>query len=196
VPPVGRPPAARNVYSFDGALVLPSELVLETSFVVDALIPSQARHIECRQFLGQMADSHTTVIFNRFLETELWEAVLKIALRELHPGQRAAVARQDGRTLRRAWALQGEVETAWRDVLTALNWFALDLEEVEPWIPSLMRYGLASFDAVHAATAFYADVTPFVTLDYHFAAVPQEQLQLWVPANRLRACGERRRARR
>jgi hypothetical protein len=40
VPPARRPVAAHNVYSFEGTLVPPDRLVLETSFVVEALIPS------------------------------------------------------------------------------------------------------------------------------------------------------------
>src|SRR5437879_6385926 len=106
MPPVGRPPAERGVYSFDGMLVSPPEVVLDTSFVVDALIPTQTRHFECRAFLGYIVDAEATVIFNRLLEPELWEAAYKIALKELHPRRRAADVRQDRRTLRRAKTLQ------------------------------------------------------------------------------------------
>jgi predicted nucleic acid-binding protein len=145
VPPTRRPGGAHNVYSFEGALVPPDQLVLETSFVVDALIPSQARHAECEGFLENIGRARSRVFVNRFLELELWEATYRIALRE----QR---------------------------------------------VPSLMRHGLTSYDAVHAATAEYADVRPFVTLDYHFAAVPEHDLQLWVPASRVRPFRERRTA--
>jgi predicted nucleic acid-binding protein len=192
MPPLGRPPAERNVYSFEGRLLPPDELVLETSFVVDALIPSQSRHSECQAFLAHMADIQSRVFFNRFLEPELWEAAYKIALRERHPGSRAADVREDRRTLRRARTLQLEVANAWRDVLTALDWVVVELAEVESWLPRMMAYGLSSYDAIHAATAAYADVRPFVTLDYHFALVPQSSLQLWVPANRVRPCRQRR----
>src|SRR2546423_7214371 len=107
-------------------LLPPRELVLDTSFVVDALIPSQAR-------------------------PELWEAAYKIALKELHPKKRAADVRRD----RRTQTLREEVDAAWRQVLTALDWAAIDLAEVERWLPRMMAYGLTSFDAVHAATAAY-----------------------------------------
>jgi hypothetical protein len=42
-------------------IVPPPELVLETSFVVDALIPTQARHPECWSFLGSIADAESKV---------------------------------------------------------------------------------------------------------------------------------------
>jgi predicted nucleic acid-binding protein len=83
-------------------IVPPPELVLETSFVVDALIPSQARHPECRTFLGSIADAESRVFFNHLLMPELWEAAYKIALKERHPKKRAAEVRHDRRTLRRA----------------------------------------------------------------------------------------------
>src|SRR5437588_9558201 len=166
-------------------LLPPRELVLDTSFVVDALIPSQARHVECRMFLGYMAAAESTVFFNRLLEAELWEAAYKIALKELHPKRRAGDVRQDRRTLRRAKTLREEVDAAWRQVLTALDWAAIDLAEVERWLPRMMAYGLTSFDAVHAATAAaYVAVRPFVTLDYHFSFVPEGELELYVPTNR------------
>jgi len=50
MPSAGRASAERGVHTFEGMIVPPPELVLETSFVVDALIPSQARHAECRTF--------------------------------------------------------------------------------------------------------------------------------------------------
>lgn len=55
MPPVGRPPAARGVYSFEALVVPPREVVLDASFVVDALITSQSRHDDCQAFLTDMA---------------------------------------------------------------------------------------------------------------------------------------------
>jgi predicted nucleic acid-binding protein len=195
VPPTRRPGSAHNVYSFEGTLVPPDQLVLETSFVVDALIPSQARHAECEGFLENIGRARSKVFVNRFLELELWEATYRIALRERHPKKRPREARSSQAVLRRANALRDEVDTAWHGVLSTLDWIvAVDLAEVQQRVPSLMRHGLTSYDAVHAATAEHADVRPFVTLDYHFAAVPESDLQLWVPASRVRPCRERRSA--
>jgi predicted nucleic acid-binding protein len=192
MPPVGRPPTHRGVHPFAGMLLPPDELVLETSFVVDALISSQPRHAECRAFLEAIALAGSRVIFNRFIETELWEVAYQIALKELHPKVSHRKVRLDRRTLKRARTLRNEVETAWEEALTTLDWLVVELDEVVDHVPALMGYGLTSYDAVHAATAVYADVRPFVTLDFHFASVPPSSLELWVSSGRVGPCRKRR----
>jgi predicted nucleic acid-binding protein len=192
VPRAGRPPAARGVYSFKDVLVPPAEIVLDTSFVVDALITTQPRHEVCLRFLIESRRAQTTVFFNRLLEAELWEAAYAVALRKLHPRRRIAEIRLDGRARRRAKRLRAQVEEEWNAALDALDWNAVEVGEVRSWLPDLMAYGLSSYDAVHAATAAYVDVRPFVTLDYHFSFVPQGWLELYVPTNRLRPCRDRR----
>ena len=74
MPPVGRRTAERNVFSFEGRLLAPPELVLDTSFVVDALVATQPRHAVCRAFLDAIRDSGSVVYFNTLLVVELWEA--------------------------------------------------------------------------------------------------------------------------
>ena len=69
----------------------------------------------------------------------------------------------------------------------------IEVSEVQEWVPGMMGYGLNSFDAVHAATAVYTGVRPFVTLDYHFSLVSEVELELYVPSNRVKACRDRRR---
>jgi predicted nucleic acid-binding protein len=173
-------------------VVPPPELVLETSFVVDALIPTQLRHPECWSFLGSIANAESKVYFNHLLAPELWEAAYKITLKERHPKKRATEVRRDRRTLRRATARRDEIESAWREVLAALDWAGVELSEVQEWLPRMMAHGLTSFDAVHAATSTYTGVRPLVTLDYHFSFVPQRLLELYVPSNRVRPCRDRR----
>jgi predicted nucleic acid-binding protein len=188
VPPGRRRPAEGNVYSFEDLVVPPEDVVLDTSFVVDALIPSQNRYEECRGFLSRLADAGSVVVFNRLLEPELWEATYKIAFRQLHPKGRMADLRHESSVLRRVEPLRDEVRSSWQDALSVLVWVAVDLGEIEERVPELMSYGLSSFDAVHAATAVSAGVRAFVTLDYHFGFVPERELELYVPANRVGPC--------
>jgi predicted nucleic acid-binding protein len=173
-------------------VVPPAQLVLDTSFVVEALITTQARHAECHAFLAYLMQAGSRVHFNRLLELELWEAAYRIALKELHSGQRARNVRHDPQALRRPTAFREEVETTWREVLTALDAVSVDLGEVVAWVPQMMACGVSSYDAVHAATAVYLGVRPLVTLDYHFSLVPEARLELLVPRNRVRACRDRR----
>ena len=68
-----------------------------------------------------------------------------------------------------------------RRALGTLSTVVVDVGEVVEGVPEFMSYGLGSSDAVHAATAAYVDVLPFVTFDYHFSLVPQSRLELYVP---------------
>jgi predicted nucleic acid-binding protein len=173
-------------------VVPPAQLVLDTSFVVEALIVAQPRHPECHAFLAYVMQAGSRVHFNRLLELELWEAVYRIALKELRPGKRVRNVRHEPRALRRANALREEVETGWHEVLAALDAVSVDLGEVAAWVPQMMARGVSSYDAVHAATAIYVGVRPLVTLDYHFSLVPEATLELLVPRNRVRACRDQR----
>jgi hypothetical protein len=73
MPPLGRRAPERNVFSFEGRLLAPPELVIDTSFVVDALVTRQPRHDACRAFLDTIRDSGSVVYFNMLLVAELWE---------------------------------------------------------------------------------------------------------------------------
>jgi predicted nucleic acid-binding protein len=194
MPPVGRPPAERSVHTFEGVLLAPHELVLDTSFVVDALVRTQPRHAACSTFLAAIADTGGIVYYNSLLEVELWEAAYATTLRALHGG-RWRDRRTDGRCRRPARRLRNRMEDAWNTALDALNAVRIEVSEVASVVPQMMGYGLGSSDAVHAATARYADVLPFVTLDFHFTHVPQRLLDLYVPEDRVRACRRSRRLR-
>ena len=193
MPPIGRPPLVRGVYSFEAVAEPPSELVLDTSFVVDALYTSQPLHAACQTFLVEVAGARSTVFFNRLLEAELWEATFQIALKERHPKDWRRY-RSDGRARRRAERLLEQVETAWAAVLGTLDWVCIELDEVSDWVPDVMSsWGLASYDAVHAATVLFANAPALVTLDRHFGFVPEREFDLYVDAAAVRACRDRRR---
>src|SRR5690242_6321243 len=133
MPPVGRPPAPRGVHSFEGMVVPPPQLVLDTSFVAEALIATQPRHSECHAFLEYVTQTGSRVHFNRLLELELWEAAYRVALKELHPRKRVRNSRHERRALRRAKAVRDDVETAWREVLVLIDSVTVELGEVVAW---------------------------------------------------------------
>jgi predicted nucleic acid-binding protein len=137
---------------------VPAEVVLDTSFIVDALLPSQERHVACRDYLERLVVGDTFVIFNRLLELELAEAAYKIALKERFGKRRFMEMRGDGRALRRASRLAGLLRESWSDVLDTLAWGRVELSESIGLVPDLMKRGLASYDAVHAATALTTNV--------------------------------------
>ncbi|HTZ87572.1 MAG TPA: hypothetical protein VMB05_12965 [Solirubrobacteraceae bacterium] len=87
----GRPVLPRGVHAFDAPTWQPPQtVVLDTSVVVEALLPNQPEHHACLGVLDQPAASHSAVLYNRLLEIELWEATFNLALRERHPRKNCA----------------------------------------------------------------------------------------------------------
>lgn len=187
--PRGRPPAVRGVYSFEEDLLIPDELVLDTSFVVEALFPSQRLHAACQAFLERIAEAGRTIYFNRLLELELAEAVYCISLKERHGQKHWKRYRADGRARNRAARLLEDTMAAWGEVLNAVTWTRIEVEEVMPDVQQLMKlFGLKSYDAVHVATAWRADVIGVVTLDTDFARTAPDLIELYVPSSKVRGC--------
>lgn len=194
--PRGRPPLTRGVLSFEEpTLTFPAHVVLDTSFIVDALISSQPLHAQCRTFLVALAGAESAIVFNRLLEIELAEAAFQLALKERFQ-RHWRRHRRDGRVRRRATRLMADVLWAWDEIKAVMPSRCIELEEVMSEVPRLMgRYGLASYDAVHAASALRAGVAEFVTLDVGFAAVPATFLTLYANEARVARCRELRGAR-
>ena len=190
----GRPRATRNVYSFeDPTLIAPAEVVVDTSFVVHALIPRQPLHAQCQAFLAHLSGSDCTLFFNRLLEVELAESVFKIAVKEQHGGRAWPSKRFDGRVRRRAARILEETTEAWSTVLEAMNWGRIELEEVVELVPDLMKtFGLSSNDAVHAATVSYTGTSILVTTDSDFAVVADDQLTLLTSSSLVASCRRKR----
>ena len=191
--PRGRPPLERGVLAFDvPGLVVPEAVVLDTSFVVEALLPSQPHYLGCRSFLERLMLSHALVVFNRLLELELAEAAYKIALKERFGKGGPMTMRGDGRALRRAARLAEEIKESWSDTLSVLAWRRVELDDVVELVPELMSRGLASYDAVHAATATVVGVGHIVTLDTGFGRTRESDLVILVDHSRLASCRKHR----
>lgn len=185
-----RPPAAHGVYSLsEPTLTPPDEVALDTSFVVEALLSNQPRHVECRSFLLRLVEHGTTVFFNRLLELELLETSYRLALIERYGKGEWRSRRADGRARRRAARLTDEILDAWQSVLAATNYGLVELNEVVADVPRFMSsYGLSSYDSVHAATAARVAVDTLITLDAGFGAVPASHLSLFVASRQVSWC--------
>lgn len=93
MPQRGRPPSTRAVLSFEeGDWTPPEALLLDTSIVVEALLPSQPAHGACVGFFERVAATDCTLVFNRLLEMELCEVLFNVALKERY-GKRWSRAR-------------------------------------------------------------------------------------------------------
>ena len=129
------------------------------------------------------------VVFNRLLELELLEATYRLVLVERFGKGEWRRRRIDGRARRRASRLVRKLLDEWTRVLRAMNHGIVELHEVVDEIPGVMaRYGFASYDAAHAATAGRMRVGGMVTLDTGFAAIPSSELELFVGARQVGRC--------
>jgi predicted nucleic acid-binding protein len=175
-------------------LVLPDAILVDTSFVVEVLSPKQPAHADAVAFAQALAAADTTLVYNRLLELELDEVLYQVALKERHPRDWRRF-RHDGRARRRANRLVTGSRSAWAEFLSAFGYVAYTVEEVTDRIPELMtRYGFASYDAVHAATALEAGVSAIVALDTAFAKLPASRIAIYTDSTRVANCRRYRRA--
>lgn len=186
----GRRPLRRDISGL-AELLVPSEVVLDTSLVVEALFPQQPHRDECITSLERVAEAGSVLWFNELLEVELYESTFRLVLEERWGKKRAGTMRYDGRGRGRASRLLAQVSRAWEELLGANNWAVVELGEVTEFLPRLMTdYGVSAKDAVHAATALYADVLDLATLDTGLANVPG--LRIHTNAARVHVCRRHR----
>lgn len=192
--PRGRPPSPRGVFSFESdTWHAPRSILVDTSVVVDALVPSAPSHPACAKLFEDLAAADATVVYNDLLKTELCEVLFRLALAERWGTRRGERARYDGRARRRAGRLLEAGLAAWSGILDAVDSFAVDHATVSGEVPKLMRsYGLGSYDAIHVATAGHMGVDDVATLDLGFASVPPSVLIVHTTRARASAMRQRR----
>lgn len=129
-PARGRPPATRGVFAIeDPALLFPSTVALDTSFVVEALIETQRLHVACRGFLERLVESDVAAVTNELLAIELAEASFAIALKERW-GRRWRRHRSDGRARRRGRRLLTDVTFRYQTLLSSVTHVSVPLGPV------------------------------------------------------------------
>jgi predicted nucleic acid-binding protein len=187
--PRGRAHATRGVFTIeDAGLLLPDAVALDTSFIVHALIESQSLHGPCSTFLERLVAEEVTVVVSELLEVELAEVTFRIALTERW-GRAWRRHRTDGRVRRRGQRLLDDVQGRYRLLLDAVTEAPIPLAPVAGSAARLMTdCGLASYDAVHAATAVAAGADAIVTTDSGFGLLPPSLLAIYTNRRHLAAC--------
>lgn len=186
-------PRDHNVAAYSVLDDLPDAVVLDTSFVVRALVDSECGHDEAQAFMERLTRSRSFMLHSALLEIELAEAAFKIAIKERHGNRDWPAKRSDGRVRRRAARAAEELIHRWRTAVGQSPSTSISLSSVTDSAFELMRrYGLGSYDAVHAATVAYTGAAALVTNDLGFAAVPADELRLLVDESRLDAARRRR----
>ena len=192
-PTGGRWPAPRGVFAIeDQLLVLPDPIALDTSFVVEALLTTQPLHAACDAFLTRIDESGVTVVTSDLLAVELAETAFAIALKERW-GRKWRAHRTDGRSRRSAARKLNHTVARYDALLFSVNHFPIPVRRVTADARALMSYyGLASYDAVHAASAIAAGARAIVTLDTGFALLPASQLAIYTDRSRVASCRKKR----
>jgi len=172
----GRPPLPRGIKSFEAPDWVPPEaILLDTTVVVEALLPAEKHHAACVAFFQSAVEAECTLVFNRLLETELCDVLFNLAGQEQH-GNKWRTARYDGRVRRRASRLLKDGLRAWGELLDTVPWSRIELSEASSLAPDLMgKYGLRSYDAIHAASLFIAEIADVATLDHGFTMLPEAE---------------------
>jgi len=188
-----RPVVTRGVFAIeDQELLLPDPIALDTSFVVEALIATQPLHGVCDAFLTRIDESGVTVVTSELLRVELAETAFAIAMKERWGG-RWRGHRTDGRSRPRAGRLLNHTLSRYDEILGSLPHISVRVGQVPSSVPGFMiDHGLASYDAVHAASAIAAGAQTIVTLDTGFALLPSAQLTVYTDRSRLASCRKKR----
>jgi len=192
-PPGGRRPVPHNVYAIeDEQLPLPNPIALDTSFVVEALLPTEPLHAVCDAFLKRIFDSGVTVVTSELLRLELAETAFANAMKERWAGKWRA-HRTDGRSRPRAGRRMNDTISRYQALLAPVDHIPVppgDITTVA--IDFMTKYGLASYDAAHAASAVSAGANTIVTTDTGFALMPASLLTVYTDRSRLASCRKKR----
>jgi predicted nucleic acid-binding protein len=188
-----RPVVPRGVFALEQEqLALPDPIALDTSFVVEALLATQPLHPACSAMLTRIDESGITVVTSDLLAVELAETAFAIAMKERWRGKWRA-HRTDGRSRRRAGRLMDDTISRYNDLLSSIDHLPVPLGDITTVATTLMSdYGLASYDAVHAASAIAAGAKAIVTLDTGFALLPATRLAIYTDRSRVASCRKKR----
>jgi len=102
-------------------LVPPAEVVLDTSFVVHALVSGEPHHAAARSFLAHLAEARCIIVFNRGLELELRETAFRL------PADRALRPTLEARACPPA---RRRCDTVWEELLEAFRYLPVEVGEI------------------------------------------------------------------
>jgi predicted nucleic acid-binding protein len=183
----------RGVFAIEEPeLLLSDPIALDTSFVVEALIATQPLHRVCSDFLARIGDSGVSVVTSELLRVELAEATFAIALKERW-GSQWRHHRTDGRSRPRAGRLLNDTISRYDELFGTVNHVLIRLGAVaRPSITLMTDHGIASYDAVHGASAIAAGAETIVTLDTGFGLLPPSMLAIYTDRSRVASCRSKR----
>jgi len=180
----------------------PDSIYADTTFIMALLIerkdvPRDARHKESVRFLERLKFKGTVLFTSSSTAIELWNAALKVLLREHYPRERIGYLLERPNEI--SETVFAELAALERRRQSLLNKYGtrrqyrelrVDRDISNKAIELMESYQLRSFDALHIASALTAGATNVVSFDKHWEVVPH--LTLWDYRKRARAAGEPR----
>lgn len=160
--------------------------------MVEALIATQPLHGVCDAFLTRIDRSGISVATSELLRIELAEAAFAIALKERWKG-RWRGHRADGRSRPRGGRLLNQTLSRYDELLGSIKHISIPLGDITTVATTFMSdYGIASYDAAHAASAIAGGAEAIVTLDTGFALLPSSLLTIYTDRSRVASCPGKR----
>ena len=161
----------------------PSDVYLDSSLVVAAMLDGLPDSTASAAFCARLVDTNSRVCFSQILRLEIAEAFRKLASRQQLPES----LRQEYQLS--DWATHPRIRQRW--MAFGLGQFAIFLDAfyqvseipfgIQVWrhsVEIMADYGLGSHDAVHVATALQSGVHIFATSDKHFNRVDMLDIRL------------------
>jgi predicted nucleic acid-binding protein len=131
-------------------------------------------------------------VTSELLRAELAETAFAIAMKERW-ARKWRAHRPDGRSRPRAGRLLSNTLDRYDEMLASLPHISVRIGQVTDYAPEIMtKYGLASYDAIHAASAIAAGADTMVTTDTGFGFMPASLLTVYTDRSRLVRCRENR----
>jgi predicted nucleic acid-binding protein len=160
---------------------LPDHLYVDTDIFVNFMVSTQPHHDRCREFFERVqSEAHTTLYLSSLSWLELAHVITRPSFRdELTDDlqRQYRIGRWERPDIRRTYidGLLGEFEAT----LNQFPWVELPVTPLVRRLATryIAEYSLGSQDAAHLASAAFAGVADFVSLDAAFRRV--DDLDLW-----------------
>lgn len=162
---------------------LPSNIYLDSSVVVAAIIGGDPHSVACKQYCADLAANNSAIYFAQLLRLEVAHVVRRIAATNvvpLHLQQEYQLSQFNTNfMIRQQWMRFGigEFETLLRTFYVV---YELPYRR-QIWrqaLEMMSLYNLKSYDAAHVATALRAGLHDFATVDGDYSRVSGLQIHI------------------
>lgn len=186
----GHAPTDGSVLPLDRLSVMPTKLVVETTFVRALLDEDAPEHGVASKVLADLIRAETRLFFDDLTELDVHDLAFEFADRVVLGGPDGRLPRQTGPA---ASTLARAVLSRWRAVRAESDAVHVELREViGGFLYFMEHYGLSAPQAIQANLVLSSGAAGIVTLDTAFAAVDESLLRIFTVESVLRRFPARR----